>query len=196
MIYVSSDIETTCIDPPSPRNIIGVSFVVENSFQPSVPVKSLPHFTFLVDQGKDLTGEYEALAMNGRYLQMIADHRRGKPVPFPVYKSCAVDPLNGWEIRTINWLRRTIPNEKRYILMGKNIGIFDYQFFPANIQGLFIHRLIDVGSVHIDFSKDRPPTMQDLKTHYGMGAVAHDMYDDACDDITLCRRHPSYPKVP
>lgn len=195
MIYVSADNETMCIKPMHPTRLIGASFVVENSDRPDIPVKELPHFTFLVDHGEEITGSYEALAMNARYLNMIAQHKRGKSVPYRVLKTMAQDPLGCWEIQLFNFMMRHVGKE-RAVLAGKNIGFFDVHFWPSNVQDRFIHRMIDVGSALIDFSQPRPPSMDDLKTKFGMGDVSHDMYEDACDNITLLRKHPTYPKAP
>lgn len=196
MIYVSGDLETMTREKMAPKYIIGASFVVEDSDNPGVPVKSLPNLTFLIDQGQEISGEYGALAMNARYLQMIEDFRRGKSVPFPVLRphkrldGTVLDP-NGWEVKVSMFLQRYV-GARKAVLCGKNAGVFDYQFLPPAVQQAFIYRIIDVGSAMIDFTMPAPPSFQDLKNKYVPGMVAHDMYEDACDNILILRNHPTY----
>jgi oligoribonuclease (3'-5' exoribonuclease) len=61
MKYLSLDLETTCLQP-SPKHILQVSMVVEDTDLALVPVTGLPHFTCFVKHDR-IEGEAYALGM-------------------------------------------------------------------------------------------------------------------------------------
>ena len=76
MKYVSLDLETTCINPKKPENILMISMVVEDPKNP-VPLKDLPHFTRFVKYSS-ISGESYALAMNNWILDIISGRKENK----------------------------------------------------------------------------------------------------------------------
>ena len=84
MKYVSLDLETTCVERKNPNNIIGFSFVVEDSNVRGIPVDYLPHCTGLIDQ-QWWEGNAFALQMNAKYLKMIANRKYTHLKPYHIY---------------------------------------------------------------------------------------------------------------
>lgn len=201
MKYVSLDIETTCLSPREHRNILGISMVVEDTSK-IIPVRELPHFTCVIDQGT-FEGSAEALAMNSWILEMITAGRRRQYTKYPVFNTNtsssvpAVRPeqdyaqVGSWVQRAQSFLNKHFEVGKRITVAGKNVAGFDIQFLPPDLQRRFKHRVIDVGSVFVDWTDEQGeviPSLDSLKAAYTMGAVSHDMYDDACDVIEILRK--------
>ena len=68
------------------------------------------------------------------------------------------------------------------------------KFLPQDIQDMFRARVIDPGSILIDWHNDRLGSMDDLKKKHAphLPLVSHDMLEDAWDTISLNRT--TYPK--
>ena len=197
MKYVSLDIETTGLEPKRPENIIGLSFVVEDTDRPDVPLRNLPSLTLVIDQGR-FEGEPYALSLNSWLFDMIVDSRKGKDTQYRVVSwgdgnalhntLYGYVPYGGWEHLVLDFLEAHFGN-KSITVAGKNVAGFDMQFMTQIIQRRFKHRVIDVGSVFADFIRPNPiPSLDELKKEHGMGDVSHDMYDDALDVIALLRK--------
>lgn len=189
MKYVSLDLETCGLfndDPKqrTPEGIIGLSMVVEDTELRGVPVKYLPHFTCLIDQGI-FAGEPYALQMNARFLKMIA---QGDTSKYPIYKG------RSWLPDAHKFLDQHFgEGATRIFLSGKNVGSYDMDFLPGELHKRFDGRTIDPGSMYMDWDRG-PQGLSSIKKKLGMsGYVSHDMHEDACDVIAVNRQ--SYPPL-
>jgi len=177
MKYISLDLETTCLTP-SPENILMISMVVENT-EDVKPLEELPHFTCFVDQ-EDFKGSAFALGMNGWILDIISNRVENK-TGYPVY--C----LDSWVPDALEFIKKHFPNG-RANLAGKNVAVFDYQFLPQAIQAKFRHRMIDPGSIFLDWNQDKIMGLGDVKKTLKLDSyVSHNAYEDALDVIRILR---------
>lgn len=202
MKYVSVDIETTCLEPKRPENILGISMVLEDSDHPEIPLKSLPHFTCIIGH-QQVTGSPYALALNGWILMEIDKWQKGKPTKYPVYHALGQNhqwlagvngmyPEPSWLAEAMKFLDKHFGTE-RINIAGKNVASFDMHFFPEMLDNRFRHRVIDPGSVLVDWTRSACLDLGTLKKRAGLeGVVSHDMYEDALDVIAVLRT--TYPK--
>lgn len=175
MRYVSFDLETTSLDPKA-TNILMASMVLEDT-KDLKPLKDLPHFTCFVRQD-EIVGDVGALAMNSWILRHLAGNCTSK---HPTYS------LVGAFSKMHEFLDRHFGSD-RVTLAGANVGAFDYQFIKEAFKGRFRHRMIDVGSVFIDFSRESPMGLGEIKSSLGSDPkVSHNAYEDALDVIALLR---------
>ena len=76
----------------------------------------------------------------------------------------------------------------KIVLAGKNVAKFDYHFLPESLKNRFHHRMIDPGSRFIDWSKDLPPSLDNLKKDLiTEGEITHDAVEDARDVVRVLR---------
>ena len=190
MKYISADLETCGLfnDDKSkrcPETIIGLSMVVEDTDATrGIPVKYLPHFTCLIDQGT-FTGEPYALQMNAKFLKMIA---KGDTSQYKIYKG------RDWISDALAFLDQHFGQDNdRIIVCGKNFASYDLDFFPTELTERFSHVFLDPASIFLDWNVG-PEGLGTLKKKHGMsGYVSHDMHEDSCDVIALNRQ--SYPPL-
>lgn len=202
MKYVSLDIETTCLDPRVPENILGISMVVEDTDHPEVPLTQLPHFTCIIGHER-VEGSPFALAMNAWILYEIDKWFKGKPTKYPVYHSLrgptkwlagmnGMYPEGTWLSEAMRFLDHHFKTD-RINCAGKNVAGFDLQFMPEMLRQRFRSRVIDAGSVLVDWNRDALLDLATLKKRAGLAdVVSHNMYEDALDVIAVLR--PTYPK--
>ena len=176
MKYVSLDLETTCLEP-DPHNILMVSMVVEDT-NDNKPLEELPHLTFFVKNGTLITGSSFALNMNSWILKILAENKG----PYPIYGKYT------WPGAVLQFLNIHFGSSK-VVAVGKNVAGFDLQFLPIGVKDRFHHRVIDPGSMFIDWNVDEvPPDMNICKCRAGIaGEVTHNAYEDALDVIKLLR---------
>jgi hypothetical protein len=206
MIYVSLDLETTCLAPRKPENILGISMVIEDTTKAHIPLMELPHFTCMVAH-EEVTGSPYALALNGWILLEIENFMKGKPTKYPVYLPPRNDshqmyyadpnglsyPADTWIFYAHMFLNKHFGKD-RINVAGKNVAGFDMQFLPPSLQGRFRNRVIDAGSVGVDWTKRELPNLSQLKERAGIGSVvSHNMHEDALDVIAFNRT--TYPKT-
>lgn len=172
MRYVSIDIETTGVRPQQDQ-ILQLALVVEDTTK-RVPVEELPYFCCLV-QHEEYHGNAYALALNSWILDVVSG--RTKPVPYPIYS------LDSMTERALEFLHLQL-GIGRLNAAGKNAAGFDLPFLPRALRDRFRHRVIDPGSVFVDWSKDMLPALGDLIDT----PVSHDALGDARDVITCLRR--------
>lgn len=197
MKYVSLDIETTGLNPKTPENILGISMVVEDTSKPDTPLMQLPHFTCFIGH-EHISGSPFALHLNAWILKEIDNWLNGKPTKYPCYFPTGPDDkylagLNGMYPKG-TWLEEAMLfldkhfGTNRINLAGKNVGCFDLQFLPSMLAERFRSRIIDAGSVLVDWSRDALLDLGTLKKRAGLGdVVSHDMYEDALDVIAVLR---------
>lgn len=175
--YVSLDLETTGLNPEK-CNILMVSMVVEDT-KNKLPLKELPHFTRII-KPNSIIGEPYALWLNGWILEMLAGQKEPK---YPILEEEQFVP------HVLTFLQEQFPDVKRVVLAGKNVGTFDMRFLPKTLQSKFFHRVLDPGSIFIDWNVDEvPPDMKLCKERVSLsGEVTHDAYEDALDVISLLR---------
>lgn len=165
MKYLSIDLETTGLDTDKCQ-VIEIAMVLEDT-EKNVPVAELPYFHRLVWHAT-IVGEWKALDMNREILEKAQS------------KGVLSDDV--WE-HVCRWLRgQGINAVDRVTVAGKNVAGFDLQFFPAWVRKYFKHRVIDPGSVFMNWEKG-PLSLGEL-----LGRdVAHNALDDARDVIYVLR---------
>lgn len=178
MRYLSLDLETTSLVPDE-NNILQMSFVLEDTSDPTRPVQTLDNFTCFIKQD-EIKGQPYALAMNAWILDIISGRSEGK---YPILSK--EDAFRHLKI----WLIHHFGNSKP-VLAGKNVGTFDFQFLPKDIQRLFSRRFIDPGPMLIDWHNDEvPPGLTECLRRSGINTeVTHDARQDAIDVIEILRR--------
>lgn len=182
MKYISLDLETTCLSPKKPENILMLSMVVEDT-KDIKPVEELPHFTCFMAHGDDVyTGQSGALAMNSWIFDILSGKTKTE---YPIYKFD--DPY--LKIAIEDFFASSGIGLGKKFLAGKNVATFDYLFLPQWLKDHFKKRIIDPGSVFIDFESEEVIRRLDtLKESLGLGnTVAHDAREDALDVIRILR---------
>lgn len=177
MKYVSTDLETSAIEPRE-GVILEIGMVLENTEQANVrAIEELPEFCSVVHPGDWFTGTPVALAMNARILAKLAEMH-----PRVVGLSCA-----DVEYKAIEWLKQYGCERGKTTMCAKNGGVFDMRWLREKMPDLaswFSHRIIDPGSVMIDWHKGVPS----LKELLPAGReVAHTALEDARDNIRVLR---------
>jgi oligoribonuclease (3'-5' exoribonuclease) len=181
MKYISIDIETTSL-VPDPKNILMVAMVLEDSDHPEVPVEELPKFACLVWRS-EYTGQAFALQMNHELLLTLAKTGvNPRATPYPIYNG------DEWTQEASAWLNEHFNINEKIVVAGKNVAGFDLQFFPKEFRALFFYRTIDPGSTFINWTKDSPPSLDNLLKLYNLGSVTHNAVQDAYDVIKVLRQ--------
>ena len=95
----------------------------------------------------------------------------------------------------IEQLLRKLAGPSPYTAAGKNFAGFDRTFLPPPVARLFRHRVLDPGSMFINWSDPHLAELATIKTRLGLdGEVAHDALEDARDVIRCVRLAPGYPR--
>jgi len=149
MKYVSIDIETTCLGPADPKNILMVAMIVEDT-KKKLPREELPTFACLVRHDR-YDGTPFALWLNSWIFELLAKNDQSK---YPIYNAIS------WVNKAQDFLNEHFPHEK-VVPAGKNVSGFDLPFFPDRLRNKFIHRSIDPGSVFIDWAAEKPDSFVD-----------------------------------
>lgn len=174
MKYVSIDIETTGVRPQVDQ-ILQLALVVEDTRYPEIPVQELPYFCRIVKH-EEYHGNPYALGLNAWILDLLSGRTKAVS-PYPIVH---IDGLASDANAFLNDQLGT----GRFNAAGKNAANFDIPFLPEELARRFRHRVIDPGSVFVNWSKDSLPTLGDLIDT----PVSHDALGDARDVITCLRR--------
>jgi oligoribonuclease (3'-5' exoribonuclease) len=197
MKYVSLDLETTGIfnhGGKAPDKILQLSAVVEDTSN-LLPLNELPHYTVFVAHDT-YRGEAYALQMNAWILKEIAqwESTRWKPEGSRYVPKWPVMQEHSWPSELLDFLKQHFGND-RVNVAGKNVAGFDLLFLPDQVKSRFRHRVIDPGSMFVDFTKNAAPGLDEICKPLGISAVTHDAYDDALSVIEVIRRHPRFPNL-
>lgn len=179
MRYISLDLETTGLDPTRDQ-VLSLAMVAEDTEHPNVPLVELPHLHLYVKHER-YSGDAFALALNVGILKELA----AKPED-----RIHTVVLSGEDLgrAVAHWLGgQGISRLRKGTLAGKNVAGFDLQFLPW-LKDYFHHRVIDAGSVFIDWKADKVPSLIDLSTRLGTFAPTHGALDDARAVIDLLRK--------
>ena len=197
MKYLSIDLETTGVDERN-SNVVEFGAVIFDldKKQTRQELEALPTFHTYVSPptGTDETyiGQPYALSMHPTIFRRIATREKGyeytcpKNVEQKFYKFL-ID--NGFE--------KSLKDDKIHITAaGKNFGVFDMRFINHCLGfGNLIrirHRIIDVGTVYFDPTRDAtPPNTEECKKRAGISntTVAHTAVADALDVIECLQTH-------
>lgn len=187
MKYVSFDLETTSL-VPSPEHILGIALVIEDT-EKDIPVEDLPTFACIINH-KEFKGQAYALSMNSWILDMLS---KKVPAKYPVYNFHGENGRLPWMDDIKDFLYAHL-GRPRYNLGGKNVGTFDLNFMPDSFRELWRHRVVDLGSVFVDWNEATLPDLATIKKKANIpGIVTHDMVEDARDVIRCART--TYKKV-
>ncbi len=210
MKYIALDLETSRTSPKSPDGILMASLVFEDSSN-QLSLKSLPHFTCIIDPGHELNGPvgWFAMAMNawilcaielnketavGRQIKCLENLQRAGVPDITIQR--AIFAVKNYDFCTLkefsskarSFINKHIGEKKRAVLCGKNVGDFDMQFLPENLRKRCSHNTIDPGPMFIDWENDnKPPSSNDVMKRAGVTNVDHDAYHDNLDMITAVR---------
>lgn len=193
MNLVSFDLETLGLDPAT-CDVLQLAMVLESTKE-SRPVEELPFFVGYV-AAKNYRGEPFAMSMHAPVLHRIATgtsprHVFGRDIP-PNGAVHVASDLTGLCAAADAWLDEHF-GRARVTAAGKNLGRFDFRFLPDRFTSRFHHRLIDPGSVFVDWSEDHLPSLDELMMRLGVGTpVQHDALDDARDVVRVLRCAPGY----
>lgn len=183
------DIETTCIDPKTPENVLQLSLVVEDT-EKNIPVEELPHFTcFLKSVSGQYTGQSFALGMNGWILDILSG-RADNTTEYPVlYQKEAWSKACNFVDSHFRGIDGTAAPTRGVKVAGKNVGIFDMQFIPPELMSKFSAKTIDPTSMFIDWKANKPLlSLSEIKNKLDLDPhVAHDAREDALDVIKVLR---------
>lgn len=186
MKYLSLDIETTSLIA-DPSHILQVSMVVENTKE-CTQVEDLPHFTCFVRQS-EIKGQAYALSMNGWILDILSGRSKEPTCLYPILSANPHDD-NYWVQEALDFLGEHF-GDKRITVAGKNVAGFDIPFLPFPLRRRFGHRVLDPGTLYVDWSIDtQVPTFELCKERAALPdiTVKHDAREDAMDVIRLLRR--------
>lgn len=187
MKYLSLDLETTCLQP-APEHILQVSMVVEDTELKGIPVKELPHFTCFVKHDR-IVGEAYALGMNGWILDIISG-RNKTPQEYPIYSAAPIDVFANpyWVDEAMAFMDQHFGTTK-ITVAGKNVAGFDIPFLPQAIRSRFRHKVLDPGTLFVEWDSDnQAPNFEECKKRADQaGPIAHDAREDAMDVIKLLR---------
>lgn len=208
MRYVAIDLETTGLDPRVDQ-VLMAALIIEDTTDPTRPVEDLPTFAGLVrPRGGRIVGDPYALSLNSWILQALASAKDyGSPLVnvvgksydhFPVYHG-STDYVQDfedtdcgwWEAAAHQFLNRNFDPLEKINVAGKNAAGFDLRFLSqeGSLVKRFRHRVLDPGSVFVDWSKDCLPSLGDLKKQLSLqGPVTHDAVEDARDVIRALRQ--------
>jgi oligoribonuclease len=173
MRYLSIDVETTGLDPARCQ-MIELAMVLEDSnARPREHVKQLP---FFVEQVRYPAYYWEAFALGmhfkGELLNTLVEEAENVPILSDVVK------------HALEWLSKfDISPASKITVAGKNFAAFDRLFIPPAILECFERRVIDAGSVLIDWREQRLKSLGEL-SHI---EVAHEALDDARTVIEVLR---------
>lgn len=173
MKYVSLDIETTGVRPKQDQ-ILQLALVVEDTTK-LMPIEELPYFCCLVKH-EEYHGNAYALGLNAWILDIVSG-RTNTGSPYPILTE--EDMVTEANV----FLSFHFPKGKINVA-GKNAAGFDIPFLPTILSDRFRHRVIDPGSVFVDWNKNQLPALGDLLET----PVSHDALGDARDVITCLRR--------
>lgn len=176
MKYLALDLETTGLRPGTDQ-VLQLSMVVEDSAK-NTDLRELPHFTCFIKHD-EIIGQPFALAMNSWILNIISGRNLGS---YPI-----LSPTEA-EAKCLEFLDLHFGSD-RITVAGKNVAGFDIPFLPESIRSLFRHRVIDPGSMFIDWNKDRAaPDLSACNVRAGLDSnVYHDAYQDALAIVALLR---------
>jgi hypothetical protein len=149
------------------------------------PLEKLPHLTFFVDNGRLIMGSPFALYMNAWILKILAENEAPSKRPEASYK---IYGKFDWP-KIVSFFLDEHFGSSKIVATGKNVSGFDLQFLPIELKDRFCHRVLDPGSMFVDWENDEvPPGMPLCKLRAGIeGLVTHNAYEDALDVIRLLR---------
>lgn len=190
MKYVSTDIETTSIDPKNGQ-ILEIGMIIEDT-EKKLPYDKCPKFQCLVEH-EVYKGDAFALSMNHEILAEIAVRKT-------IWKNG--EPVSGFHNEDITVERMTeflidngvMGNGKKVNFAGKNFGAFDLQFlkrveyFDQDIK--YHHRFLDPSILFMDWKQDQQlPNLTTCKERAGLDRkVKHRVLEDCWDVIQLLRK--------
>lgn len=182
MKYAAIDTETTGLGERCA--LIELAIVLEDTeARPLPPVEELPSWTSLVNPGSAGCW-WEPVAMDmhrksGLLTEWLAELAAQPGAPSPIVAAT--------EARA--WLANLGHGRDRSLTpAGKNFAGFDKRFLPKELADVFHHRVIDPGSVFVDFTKDKLPGLNDLIDYAAKPGVAHRALEDARDVVRVLRR--------
>lgn len=209
MKYLSIDLETSRLNPKTPDGILMASFVVEDT-ENQIPVNELPHLTLLIDQGEGSIAPWSrvAISMNAWILMAIEiNSKTNKKQTIERLRSIiATETLDravaasesyqvvsgaaGLEAAVLPWFDEHFGPKSRINVAGKNAAGFDIPFLPPRISSRFRARVIDPGTLFVNFKTDSElPAMDQCLARSGVEMIgtAHDALADARATIAILR---------
>lgn len=192
MKYLAIDIETTSLKPEDDQ-ILSFAAVLEDT-ENIKPVKDLPSFYCMFKYDK-IRGENYALSMHPKLLREIATSKKSniyeiKSKPF----SLKLD-FDDFNENFYNFLKENKLDCYKLKVAGKNASAFDIPWIRNKVDGYktyfdFSHRVLDVGSVMVDFKEDDwIPNSEKCKERAELKDtdVSHNALED-CYDVIKCLR--------
>ncbi len=168
MRYVAIDLETSGLYDDITMEVAGV---LEDT-DLDTPVEELPFY--------QKVGKPTAFQPHSWGLEAMKMHVENGLIDELLVEGCESTEVM-W-LGFLDWLKG-LGFEGKIVLAGKNAGGFDRPRLPPVIQSLTHHRVIDPGSVFMDWTQAAPPSMKDLGF-----AGQHRALEDARNVVRCLRR--------
>ncbi len=188
MKILSIDIETLGLNPAK-HNIIEFGCIIEDSGR-KLPFSDLPKCRYYFDHGDEYTGDPFAINMNQDILKKIIELRKDDPNHELIKPDEFFDRFLKFLLKHLG-VNGKLP--RGINVAGKNYTGFDKRFLEKLkyfTRIPFSHRVIDPGSMYIDWDKDNGvPNLQTCNDRAGIEhKVSHTTLEDCYDVICLLRK--------
>jgi len=210
MLFLCIDVETSSIKPEN-GELLSFAAVLEDTNNIR-PVEELPFF-YCVFRHDFIKGEPYALNMNKGLIQEISEGESENLIDLYEFNqlfndflfSSKVECHGGYDIlaqmikvdkngNSTPVLHRSPKEKIKLKASGKNFGTFDKGWIESKIPNFntyfqFNHRVLDVGSLMVDFKNDEwLPGLLECKKRAGIkGEVTHNALEDCWDVIEILR---------
>jgi oligoribonuclease (3'-5' exoribonuclease) len=191
MKYISIDTETTGINPVLDQ-VLEIGAIVEDTNNP-LSFEDSPKFNIILLHDR-YQGTPFAINMNKRIWEILAYVPPKGTTEFTKYcTEHRIVPASEAAHHFNKWLSE-LGIKGKQVVAGKNVAGFDIPFlnnlpnWKENIK--FHHRVIDPGSVMIDWKKDElPPNAEECKKRAGLfnTEISHNALEYAWDMIQILR---------
>lgn len=200
MKYVSTDIETTGLDP-SKHKVIEIAMVIDDLANPK-PLYHLPKISWYIDNGGgELVWSDAALLMFKDRLQEYYEVCSNRAALQKEDVGYAMLEFLGFHLGDVFTRELGTPaaysefiKTNKVTFAGKNFAGFDKPFLSKITNGMidmFVHhRVLDPGSMYTKVDDQFIPSIDECKKRANIpGVVSHRALEDALDVVRLVRYH-------
>ena len=178
MKFIAGDAETTGLRPKD-HQILELALVHEDTGDIR-PIEDLPHIVVRFHY-ETLKGQLYALNLNRELIESI----EGDPHRVAMVPNIAWGKVAHW-LSSLGYSPEGRDNLAN--LAGQNVGKFDFQWLPESVQAYFHHRLVEAGSMRIDWTQKHLPGLAKTLTETRGREQKHTALADAQDLIRVMRR--------
>jgi oligoribonuclease (3'-5' exoribonuclease) len=184
MKYISLDIETTGLDSQKDQ-VLQVAMIVDD-LENIKPISELPYINLYIQHDR-YSGNAFALSLNYNILKILSRYNPGDHFTDSWGRRIDICTLEEASSYMVAFIKTHF--QKRAIAAGKNVAGFDLTFLPKDVRDMFIHRVIDPGSMYMLKTDKIPPDTKLCCQRANISdEVTHDAYEDAAQIIELIRK--------